>query len=137
MKRYQALVSLMLKSHTKEPVLKAAMERLLHHGCTVAKILETPKEKLEELLKPVIFYKVSIEIFLCCSSQFCFLFQIKVGYIKKTTAVLDARFGGIVPRSLKELSVLPGLGPTKLLDYMRTAWSTSFGKNTYRFPAIL
>lgn len=56
--RYQALLSLMLSSQTKDQVTHAAMMRLREHGCTVDNILNTSDEKLGQLIYPVGFWKV-------------------------------------------------------------------------------
>lgn len=58
--RYQALISLMLSSQTKDQVTYAAMQKLLAHGLTVPNILNTTDEKLGELIYPVGFWKVCI-----------------------------------------------------------------------------
>lgn len=62
--RFQALVSLMLSSQTKDQVTHAAMQRLIAHGLTVANILETSDEKLGELIYPVGFWKVLCLLFI-------------------------------------------------------------------------
>lgn len=59
-RRYQALISLMLSSQTKDQVTHAAMTRLKEHGCTVESILNTSDEKLGELIYPVGFWKVCV-----------------------------------------------------------------------------
>jgi endonuclease-3 len=56
--RYQALLSLMLSSQTKDQITHAAMLKLQQHGCTIDNILETSDEKLGELIYPVSFWKV-------------------------------------------------------------------------------
>ena len=57
--RYQALLSLMLSSQTKDEVTYAAMTRLKEHGCTVDNILNTSEEILGKLIYPVGFWKVT------------------------------------------------------------------------------
>lgn len=61
-RRYQALIALMLSSQTKDDVTFGAMSRLKQYGCTVQNILDTTDEKLGELIYPVGFWKVSFFI---------------------------------------------------------------------------
>lgn len=56
--RYQALLSLMLSSQTKDQVTHAAMLKLRAYGATVPKVIEMTDEKLGELIYPVGFWKV-------------------------------------------------------------------------------
>lgn len=65
-RRFQVLVSLMLSSQTKDQVTAAAMQRLRAHGCTVENLLNTDDKKLGELIHPVGFWRVNINIFLSC-----------------------------------------------------------------------
>lgn len=62
--RYQALLSLMLSSQTKDQVTHAAMLRLREHGCTVDNILATSNEDLGKLIIPVGFWKVCLTSYL-------------------------------------------------------------------------
>ncbi|XP_018335211.1 endonuclease III-like protein 1 isoform X2 [Agrilus planipennis] len=108
-KRYQSLLSLMLSSQTKDQVTHAAMMRLISHGCTVDNILNTPDEKLGELIYPVGFWKS------------------KVKYIKKTSEVLKNKFNGDIPKTLEDLCSLPGVGPKMAHLCMQIAWGTVTG----------
>ena len=49
----------MLSSQTKDQVTFAAMEKLKKHGLNIPNIMNTSTSKIEKLIKPVGFYKVS------------------------------------------------------------------------------
>lgn len=59
MRRYQALLSLMLSSQTKDQVTAGAMQRLRARGLTVDSILQTDDRTLGTLIYPVGFWRVS------------------------------------------------------------------------------
>lgn len=50
----------MLSSQTRDEVTHAASQRLIEHGLTVDNILNTPDEKIGELIYPAGFWKVLI-----------------------------------------------------------------------------
>lgn len=62
--RFQVLISLMLSSQTKDQVTHAAMTKLRHHGLTPDSLLTTPDATLGELIYPVGFWKVCVNILL-------------------------------------------------------------------------
>ncbi|XP_066432662.1 endonuclease III-like protein 1 [Eleutherodactylus coqui] len=107
--RYQVLLSLMLSSQTKDQVTSAAMTKLREHGLTVGSILETDEETLGKLIYPVGFWKS------------------KVKYIKKTTEILQAQYGGDIPDNVAELVKLPGVGPKMAHLIMDIAWNKVSG----------
>ena len=55
--RFQCLVSLMLSSQTRDEVNYAAMMRLREHGLTVENIINTDLGDLEQLIRPVGFWR--------------------------------------------------------------------------------
>jgi len=91
--RFQTLIALMLSSQTKDQVTAAAMEKLKAHGCTIDKIISTSNDDLEELIKPVGFYRR------------------KSIYIKQTAKKLKQDYDGDVPNTFDGLCSLPGVGP--------------------------
>ncbi|VDK54919.1 unnamed protein product [Anisakis simplex] len=117
--RFQILVSLMLSSQTKDEVTAAAMQRLKARGCTVENILGMDEEELRNLLIPVGFYKVS-------SWLYCYHEEIDVQkkaiYLKKTASVLKEKYESDIPRSIKELCSLPGVGLKMANLTMQHAW---------------
>ncbi|XP_078611877.1 endonuclease III-like protein 1 [Branchiostoma floridae x Branchiostoma japonicum] len=103
-KRYHALISLMLSSQTKDQMTSAAMKRLIDHGLTVDNILKTSDQKLGELIYPVGFWKT------------------KVKYIKNTTQILKDQYGGDIPATVAEMVKLPGVGPKMAYLTMDVGW---------------
>ncbi|KAF5398134.1 Base excision DNA repair protein HhH-GPD family [Paragonimus heterotremus] len=107
--RLQVLISLMLSSQTKDHVTAAAMHRLQSEGCTLDRIVLMEHEKLEQLIYPVGFFKQ------------------KAKYIKRTCEILKEQYRGDIPRSVKELCELPGVGPKMAHLVMRCAWNEVTG----------
>lgn len=114
-KRYQALLSLMLSSQTRDEVTHAAMQRLIQHGCSLKNILDTSDEALGKLIYPVGFWKT------------------KVKYIKKTSEMIQDNYDGDIPNSVTELCKLSGVGPKMAHLCMKTAWGevTGIGVDTH------
>ncbi|KYO30850.1 endonuclease III-like protein 1 [Alligator mississippiensis] len=108
-RRYQVLLSLMLSSQTKDEVTSAAMLRLREHGLTVDNVLQTDDAALGKLIYPVGFWRN------------------KVKYIKQTTAILKEQYGSDIPRTVKELVQLPGVGPKMAHLAMNIAWNDVSG----------
>ncbi|XP_014377033.1 endonuclease III-like protein 1, partial [Alligator sinensis] len=108
-RRYQVLLSLMLSSQTKDEVTSAAMLRLRERGLTVDNVLQTDDAALGRLIYPVGFWRN------------------KVKYIKQTTAILKEQYGSDIPRTVKELVKLPGVGPKMAHLAMNIAWNDVSG----------
>jgi len=113
--RFQCLISLMLSSQTKDEINYAAMTRLKQHGLTIDNILATSDQKLGELIIPVGFWKK------------------KVNYIKEVCKVLKEKYNSDIPRTVKELCELKGVGPKMAHICMSVAWeeSTGIGVDTH------
>ncbi|XP_011691749.1 PREDICTED: endonuclease III-like protein 1 [Wasmannia auropunctata] len=107
--RYQSLIALMLSSQTKDQVTHAAMQRLNTYGCKPDLIAATPDDVLGKLIYPVSFWKRKVE------------------YIKRTSVILLDKYGGDVPKTVKELCDLPGVGPKMAHLCMQTAWGEVSG----------
>ncbi|CAL7937399.1 unnamed protein product [Xylocopa violacea] len=107
--RYQLLTALMLSSQTKDQVTHAAMQKLISYGCTPETIVGTPDDVLGKLIYPVGFWKT------------------KVKYIKKTSQILIDKYDGDIPKTLKELQLLPGVGPKMAHICMQIAWDEVSG----------
>uniref|UniRef100_A0A1I8B7G2 Endonuclease III homolog n=1 Tax=Meloidogyne hapla TaxID=6305 RepID=A0A1I8B7G2_MELHA len=88
--RFQTLVALMLSSQTKDQVTSAAMDRLKAAGCSISSFLEFSNEQLEDLLRPVGFYKRKAE------------------YLKRVSAILREKYGDDIPNTFEGLCELPG-----------------------------
>ncbi|KAK4472598.1 hypothetical protein MN116_003836 [Schistosoma mekongi] len=113
--RLQVLISLMLSSQTKDQVTAAAMERLKSKGCTLAVLTSMKTEDLEELIYPVGFYKT------------------KALNIKKTCEIMRQKYNSDIPKTVKELCTLPGVGPKMAYLAMKCAWKevTGIGVDTH------
>lgn len=95
--RFQKLVALMLSPQTKDTITSAAFNKLNDHfktdGLTVKNILLEPVESIQELIKPVGFYRR------------------KAVFLKKAASILQEEHDGDVPDSVEALTKLPGVGP--------------------------
>jgi len=91
--RYHILCALQLSSMTKDQKVHEAMIALRKHGLTVENIAKTAIPTLEELIKPVGFYRR------------------KAVYMRDTANILLEKHSGEVPSSVAALTDLPGIGP--------------------------
>ncbi|XP_014485376.1 PREDICTED: endonuclease III-like protein 1 [Dinoponera quadriceps] len=107
--RYQSLVALMLSSQTKDQVTHAAMQRLITYGCKPNLIAQTSDDVLGKLIYPVGFWKRKVE------------------YIKRTSVILLNKYNGDIPRTIKELCELPGVGSKMAHLCMQIAWGEVSG----------
>lgn len=107
--RFQKLVALMLSSQTKDQVTHAAMQRMVKVGLSTKNILAMPVEELEELIKPVSFYKR------------------KAVYLKGAAKVCEEEYGGDIPSTVDDLCKLVGVGPKMAHLCMQTAWNKCTG----------
>ncbi|XP_076246709.1 nth-like DNA glycosylase 1 [Calliopsis andreniformis] len=107
--RFQSLVALMLSSQTKDQVTHAAMQRLNTYGCTPDVLAATPDDVLGKLIYPVGFYKRKVE------------------YIKRTSVILMDKYESDIPKTIKELCELPGVGPKMAHICMQIAWGEVSG----------
>jgi len=107
--RFQTLVALMLSSQTRDEVNNAACIRLRNAGLSLDMILSTQTEELEQLIKPVSFYRN------------------KVKYLKRTCEILKKEFDGDIPDSVEGLCSLPGVGPKMAHLVMQVAWDQVTG----------
>uniref|UniRef100_A0A183C3P0 Endonuclease III homolog n=1 Tax=Globodera pallida TaxID=36090 RepID=A0A183C3P0_GLOPA len=104
--RFQTLVALMLSSQTKDQITAEAMERLKKEGCTVENFITITEKRLEDLLKPVGFYRR------------------KAQYLKRVALILRDEYGGDIPNTFESLCSLPGVGP----KMSNLALQIAFGK---------
>ncbi|KAH9260215.1 hypothetical protein BASA81_001384 [Batrachochytrium salamandrivorans] len=91
--QYHVLCALQLSSQTRDQNTALAIRQLQAHGLTVDNIAKTSVEDLQELIRPVGFYRKKAE------------------YMKSTAQVLLAEHAGLVPNNLDSLLALPGVGP--------------------------
>jgi endonuclease III len=109
---YQALISLMLSSQTKDTINMATMKKLRAHqpgGLTVSSVSAMTDDTLHEYIRQVGFHNN------------------KVRFIKETTRLLLERHEGEVPRTMDALLDLPGVGPKMAIILMRVAFDETVG----------
>src|SRR5699024_3177439 len=85
LQRFQALVSLMLSSQTRDQITFATMNELKKQGLSVDFIDSIPVDQLQNMIKPVSFFRRKAE------------------YLKKTAAILKEQYDGDIPRTLEDL----------------------------------
>jgi endonuclease-3 len=113
-RRFQVLVALMLSSQTKDAQTGAAMANLHKHfagrgGLTVPNVLNMAPATLNDLIRPVGFRNRKTE------------------YLMRTAKILHENYNDDIPRNLKELLELPGVGPKMAHLCMTAAWNDCVG----------
>lgn len=109
-RRWQVLVGLVLSSQTRDEVNYAAVQRLIAlNGCTVHAIAAMDESELEQLLKPVSFYRIKAKN----------LIQIANTCVTK--------YNGDIPKSVAEIVGFPGVGPKMAYLCMSAAWNVCAG----------
>lgn len=81
-----------------------AMSQLREHGLTIDSILNTPDEKLNELINCVGFHNRKTE------------------FIKEVSRVLRDKYNDDIPKTAEELMGLKGVGPKMAYLCMQEAW---------------
>jgi endonuclease-3 len=89
---FHVLIATMLSAQTRDPVTAAASERLFAVAPVPAALAALPEARIARLIYPVSFYRV------------------KAAHVKETARIIVHRYGGEVPRTMKELLSLPGVG---------------------------
>ncbi|HSA34434.1 MAG TPA: endonuclease III [bacterium] len=89
---WRILAATMLSARTKDETTAAAARRLFAAADSPEKTLKVPVAKLEKLIFPVGFY------------------QVKASRLHDLARAVIERHGGKVPRTLDELTALPGIG---------------------------
>ncbi|CAJ0930075.1 unnamed protein product, partial [Mesorhabditis belari] len=90
---FQTLVGGVLSPQTKDEITAAAMKRFVSKGCTIKDVCNQTTDEIEELIKPVGFYKR------------------KAVFVKKAAELLKSDYNYVLPNSVKELCKFPGVGP--------------------------
>ncbi|RCK60462.1 Endonuclease III [Candida viswanathii] len=114
--RFQLLISLMLSSQTKDEVNYEAMKKLhqgllLTHpdGLCIESLLKLSENEIDAYINKVGFHNR------------------KSQYIKKTCDILLSQHGGDVPKTIAELTALPGLGPKMGYLFLQNGWGINDG----------
>lgn len=109
-RRFQALVGLMLSSQTKDEVTFAATKRLIAEtGCSPSALAAIDEGELDRLISSVGFHRN------------------KARFLKATAGILLQQHGGDVPSTLEGLLALPGVGPKMATIAMHACWGTPVG----------
>jgi endonuclease-3 len=110
--RFHILVSLLLSSQTKDQVTSAAVRALqtqVPGGLTPAALLALPAAKIDKLIEKVGFHTR------------------KTQYLLGVARRCEEEHGGDIPRDLRGLLDLPGIGPKMAHLVMQAAWGQSDG----------
>ena len=99
--KFQALVSLILSSQTKDNITFSTTQKLIEHGLTVKNILSTPEETLINLI-----FK-------------CSFHNNKAKSIKHLAEVINTTYKGDPPEQLDKVVKLPGIGMKMALIYLK------------------
>ena len=89
---FHALVAIMLSARTRDETTAKRCVELFKTASTPKEIAALPEEEIAELVKPVSFYRA------------------KAANLKKLAGKIHTEFHGEVPRTLEELTSLPGVG---------------------------
>jgi len=87
---FRVLISVLLSARTRDPVTKAASEKLFNQAPTATEIARLDETDIAQLIYPVGFYKQ------------------KAAHIKKIAELMKER--DEIPNTLEELTQLPGVG---------------------------
>lgn len=114
--RFRLLVSLMLSSQTKDETTYVAVERLTgffrargYDGLCLEGVLGATEAEIDECIQKVGFHRR------------------KAVYIKKSCDILQARFGGDIPRTIEDVVSLPGVGPKMGHLLLQSGWGINLG----------
>jgi endonuclease III len=89
---FHVLIATLLSARTQDATTHAASVRLFKRARTPRAMARLTVEEIEQLIYPVSFYRN------------------KARFVKATAGALATRFGGRVPRTMEELTALPGVG---------------------------
>jgi endonuclease III len=89
---FQVLIGTLLSARTQDATTAAASARLFKVARTPKTMAALSVKRIEGLIYPVSFYRH------------------KARHVKATCRILVERFGGLVPHTMDELLVLPGVG---------------------------
>lgn len=106
---YQILINYLLSSQTKDKTVHNVMKKLIDYGLDIKTILDTKIKKIEDLIYQVSFYKQ------------------KARYIKETTKILHEKYNDDIPKTLKELKTLKGIGTKIAILILQNALNKNKG----------
>jgi len=89
---FQVLIATLLSARTQDATTGAASERLFRKAPTPDRMAALTVPEIAKLIYPVSFYRT------------------KARHVRQTCRILLERFSGVVPGTMDELLVLPGVG---------------------------
>ncbi len=89
---FQILIGTLLSARTQDATTDGACERLFAAARTPAEMARLSTRRIERLIYPVSFYRH------------------KARHVRETSRILLEKFGGVVPSSMDDLLLLPGVG---------------------------
>lgn len=108
-RRFQILVSTMLSSQTKDEKTFQAVQNLQKKELSIEMILSTSEAQLAGYIQGVRFAKR------------------KANYLKETAKILKEQYELELPKTLEELTKLPGVGKKMALIVMLYGWGECLG----------
>ncbi|GMM50727.1 bifunctional N-glycosylase/AP lyase [Starmerella bacillaris] len=105
--RFNHLVALMLSAQTRDEITAGAISRLrkLPNDLNVESIISSDEETIAKTIYPVGF------------------FRRKAKFIKLTAEILKNQYNSDIPRSIEDITSLPGVGPKMGYLLLQTAWN--------------
>lgn len=89
---YKTLISTLMSARTKDDITLLSAKKLFQKAPNIKKLDQLGQSEIEKLIYPVGFYKT------------------KAKHIKKLVKIVIDKFRGIIPKTQKELTTLPGVG---------------------------
>lgn len=89
---FKVLVGTILSARTRDAVTALVTRQLFAVVHNVSDLAGIPEDELEAIIRPIGFFRA------------------KTRHLKALPAVLMERFGGLVPKTIEELTQLPGVG---------------------------
>jgi len=101
--KFKILISTILSARTKDEVTEKVSERLFKRVTSFEDLNNISQEELESLIYPVGFYKQ------------------KAKRLKELAKIIITKYGGEIPKSIDELTKLPGIGLKTATLYLSLA----------------
>jgi endonuclease-3 len=124
-KRLATLVSLILSPQTKDEVCDAAVRKLraaLGGAISLEALLAAEEETIQEAIRKVGFWPKKTRYAQSYFGDMPLLTPM-LSFLKESAEMLRDQFDGDVPRTIKELVELPGVGPKVGFLTLQFAWN--------------
>jgi len=110
---WKILIAIMLSARTRDEVTIVVGENLFEKFSTLSKLSRAPVEKIQEIVKPVNYYKT------------------KGRHVKACAQLLLKRFTGEVPHDIDLLIELPGVGRKTANVFLSEMGNPAIGVDTH------